>query len=66
MRYLARSSRLDCQFIWKGRRALSRRETIHSDFLTPPVLKEAIAALEKLSDVKAVAQGGYPEARKFI
>ncbi|XP_031495928.1 uncharacterized protein LOC116261351 [Nymphaea colorata] len=47
-----------------GRRALSRRETIHSDFLTPPVLKEATAALEKLSDVKAVAQGGYPEAER--
>ncbi|KAF3778581.1 putative RNA-binding protein [Nymphaea thermarum] len=52
LQYMKRKSRLDYQCIWKGRRALSRRETIHSDFLTPPVLKEATAALEKLSDAE--------------
>ncbi|XP_068667043.1 uncharacterized protein [Aristolochia californica] len=34
------------------------------DFLTPPVLKEALATLDKLADVKAVAQGGFPEAER--
>ncbi|KAL9441206.1 hypothetical protein AB3S75_019811 [Citrus x aurantiifolia] len=47
-----------------ARRASSRREVLHSDFLTPPVLKESMTALEKLADVKAVAQGGYPQAER--
>ncbi|XP_024034353.1 uncharacterized protein LOC18053701 isoform X7 [Citrus clementina] len=47
-----------------ARRASSRREVLHSDFLTPPVLKESMMALEKLADVKAVAQGGYPQAER--
>lgn len=47
-----------------ARRASSRREVLHSDFLTPPVLKESMIALEKLADVKAVAQGGYPQAER--
>ncbi|EXB42552.1 Putative RNA-binding protein ylmH [Morus notabilis] len=47
-----------------ARRASSRREVFHSNFLTPPVLKESMLALEKLADVKAVAQGGYPQAER--
>lgn len=47
-----------------AKRASSRREVLHTDFLTPPVLKESMLALEKLADVKAVAQGGYPEAER--
>ncbi|KAG6494251.1 hypothetical protein ZIOFF_049271 [Zingiber officinale] len=47
-----------------ARRSLTRREVIHTDFLTPPVLRESLLALEKLADVKAVAQGGYPEAER--
>ncbi|KAF3442904.1 hypothetical protein FNV43_RR16822 [Rhamnella rubrinervis] len=47
-----------------ARRASSRREILHTNFLTPPVLKESMLALEKLADVKAVAQGGYPQAER--
>ncbi|KAJ4726324.1 RNA-binding S4 domain-containing protein [Melia azedarach] len=47
-----------------ARRASSRRNVLHTDFLTPPVLKESVTALEKLADVKAVAQGGYPQAER--
>lgn len=45
-------------------RASLRREIIHTDFLTPPVLKESMLALEKIADIKMVAQGGYPEAER--
>ncbi|RWR89155.1 RNA-binding S4 domain-containing protein [Cinnamomum micranthum f. kanehirae] len=45
-------------------RASSRREVLQTDFLTPPVLKDAMSALEKLADVKAVAEGGYPQAER--
>ncbi|PKA64618.1 hypothetical protein AXF42_Ash007364 [Apostasia shenzhenica] len=45
-------------------RASSRREILHTDFLTPPVLKESISSLEKLTDLKTVAQGGYPQAER--
>ncbi|OMO73303.1 hypothetical protein COLO4_27178 [Corchorus olitorius] len=47
-----------------ARRAATRREVLHTDFLTPPVLKESMLVLEKLADVKAVAQGGYPQAER--
>ncbi|KAL0001235.1 hypothetical protein SO802_015016 [Lithocarpus litseifolius] len=47
-----------------ARRASSRREVLHTNFLTPPVLKESMLALEKLSDIRAVAQGGYPQAER--
>lgn len=42
-------------------RASLRREVLHTDFLTPPVLKESMLLLENLVAVKMVAQGGYPE-----
>ncbi|KAI3466106.1 hypothetical protein Pfo_022769 [Paulownia fortunei] len=45
-------------------RASLRREVLHTDFLTPPVLKESTLALEKFADIKMVAQGGYPEAER--
>ncbi|KAK4420369.1 hypothetical protein Salat_1987200 [Sesamum alatum] len=45
-------------------RASLRREILHTDFLTPPVLKEATLALQKFSDIKMVALGGYPEAER--
>ncbi|KAL1346229.1 hypothetical protein HN51_019932 [Arachis hypogaea] len=47
-----------------ARRASLRREILHTDFLTPPVLKESMKVLEKLADVKAIAQGGYPQAER--
>ncbi|CAA0816318.1 RNA-binding S4 domain-containing protein [Striga hermonthica] len=45
-------------------RASLRREVLHTDFLTPPVLKESMQALEKFTDIKMVVQGGYPEAER--
>ncbi|XP_047967517.1 putative RNA-binding protein YlmH isoform X2 [Salvia hispanica] len=45
-------------------RASLRRVTLHTDFLTPPVLKESMLALEKIADIKMVSQGGYPEAER--
>ncbi|KAF6159609.1 hypothetical protein GIB67_034571 [Kingdonia uniflora] len=47
-----------------ARRASSRREVLHTDFLTPPILKESMLVLGKLADVKAVGQGGYPQAER--
>ncbi|KAK7401817.1 hypothetical protein VNO78_13609 [Psophocarpus tetragonolobus] len=47
-----------------ARRASLKREILHTDFLTPPVLKESMQVFEKLADVKAIAQGGYPQAER--
>lgn len=47
-----------------AKRASLRREVLHTDFLTPPVLKESKQVLEKLADVKTVSQGGYPQAER--
>ncbi|CAH9099971.1 unnamed protein product [Cuscuta europaea] len=45
-------------------RASLRREVLHTDFLTPLVLKESMLVVGKLINVKAIAQGGYPEAER--
>ncbi|XP_021606578.1 putative RNA-binding protein YlmH isoform X2 [Manihot esculenta] len=47
-----------------ARRASLRRDVLHTDFLTPPTLKDSMLVLEKLADIKAVAQGGYPQAER--
>lgn len=47
-----------------AKRASLRREVLHTDFLTPPVLKDSMVILEKLADVKVFSQGGYPEAER--
>ncbi|VVB00369.1 unnamed protein product [Arabis nemorensis] len=47
-----------------ARRVTSRREVLHTDFLTPPIVKESVSVLGKLADVTIVAQGGYPEAER--
>ncbi|KAJ6724467.1 RNA-BINDING PROTEIN YLMH-RELATED [Salix viminalis] len=47
-----------------ARRASLRREVLHTDFLTPPTLKESLLVLGKLTDIKAIAQGGYPQAER--
>ncbi|CAK9138238.1 unnamed protein product [Ilex paraguariensis] len=52
------------QIVEKANRASFRREVIHTDFITPPVLKESMLILAKLVDVKAIAQGGYPQAER--
>ncbi|KAH9330156.1 hypothetical protein KI387_002264, partial [Taxus chinensis] len=48
----------------KAREALTTREIFHSDFLTPPVVENALLALKNLSDIEVVVQGGYPEAER--
>lgn len=45
----------------QAERASQRRDVFHTNFLTPPIVKEAMLAVEKLADIKAVAQGGYPQ-----
>ncbi|KAL9232437.1 hypothetical protein vseg_007550 [Gypsophila vaccaria] len=45
-------------------RASLRREILHTDFLTPPTLNEAMAVVSKLVDVSAISNGGYPEAER--
>lgn len=45
-------------------RASLRREVLHTDFLTPPILDEAMAAIKKLVDVNAIPNGGHPEAER--
>ncbi|PUZ54812.1 hypothetical protein GQ55_5G161000 [Panicum hallii var. hallii] len=45
-------------------RASKRRDVFHTNFLTPPIIQEAMLAIEKLADIKAVAQGGYPQAER--
>ncbi|CAM0882735.1 unnamed protein product [Alopecurus aequalis] len=47
-----------------AQRSSQRRNVFHTSFLTPPVIKEAMLAIEKLADIKAVAQGGYPQAER--
>jgi hypothetical protein len=44
-----------------AQRASQRRDVFHTNFLTPPIVKECMLAIEKLADIKAVAQGGYPQ-----
>ncbi|ONK70138.1 uncharacterized protein A4U43_C05F30650 [Asparagus officinalis] len=47
-----------------ARRASIRKEILHTDFLTPPVVNETLLTLGKLADIKAVSQGGYPQAER--
>ncbi|KAL9271757.1 putative RNA-binding protein YlmH [Drosera capensis] len=47
-------------------RASMWREVIYTNFLTPPVLRDSLAALGKLADVKVVAHGGYPQAERCL
>lgn len=45
----------------QARRAVDRWEVGHSDFLSPPVLGDALMAVRRLSDVGAVVSGGYAQ-----
>ncbi|GMH13322.1 hypothetical protein Nepgr_015163 [Nepenthes gracilis] len=42
--------------------AAMRREVLHTDFLTLPILKEPMLVLEKLGDAKVITHEGYPQA----
>lgn len=48
----------------QAQKAASRKEIFYSDFLTPPVVEDALLAIKKLSDVDALVQGGYPQAER--
>lgn len=48
----------------QAQKAASRKEIFRSDFLTPPVVEDALLAIKKLSDVEALVQGGYPQAER--
>ncbi|KAG9129097.1 hypothetical protein Leryth_019829 [Lithospermum erythrorhizon] len=45
-----------------AKRASMRQQVLHTNFLTPPILKETKLVLEKLADIRTIAQGGYPQA----
>ncbi|KVI02261.1 RNA-binding S4 domain-containing protein [Cynara cardunculus var. scolymus] len=72
--HLAQAVKGDNEILLKGvgekgyneeaKRASLRREVLHTDFLTPPVVKESMMIIEKLADVKTLVQGGYPEAER--
>ncbi|KAG0553643.1 hypothetical protein KC19_12G027500 [Ceratodon purpureus] len=47
-----------------ARSAADRWEVVHSAFLTPPVLNDALMAVRKLSDVGALISGGYSQAER--
>ena len=47
----------------QAERDSQRRDIFHTNFLTPPIIKEATLVIEKLADIKAVAQGGYPQVK---
>jgi len=57
--YFVRSNSKDV-FV-QARSAADRWEVAHSAFLTPPVLKDALMAVRKLSDVGALVSGGYAQ-----
>lgn len=44
--------------------AVERWEVIHSDFLTPPAIDDALKALKRLADVGVVVSGGYTKDRQ--
>lgn len=50
-------------YLVQAKRAISRKEVLHADFLTPPVLKESLLLLGKVADAEAIAQGGYPQVK---
>ncbi|KAL3503207.1 hypothetical protein ACH5RR_037656 [Cinchona calisaya] len=52
------------RFLEMAKRAATRREILHTGFLTPPALKDSMQALKDLVDIKMVAQGGYLEAER--
>ncbi|GJS78789.1 RNA-binding S4 domain-containing protein [Tanacetum coccineum] len=49
--------------VYTAKRASSRREVLHTDFITPPVLKNSVMSIEFCLRLKTIAQGGYREAK---
>ncbi|GKE38037.1 RNA-binding S4 domain-containing protein, partial [Tanacetum coccineum] len=48
----------------QAKRAFSRREVLHTGFITPPVLKSSVMSIKFLVRLKIIAQGGYCEAER--
>lgn len=48
----------------QAERAAVRWEIIYTNFFSPPVVADALVALEQMSDIAAVAWGGYPQAER--
>lgn len=44
--------------------ALKNWEIVCSDFLSPPEIDEALSVLDSLTEVEAIAWGGYPQAER--
>ena len=48
----------------RAEQAIRTWEPVTTDFLSPPELHEAQTVLARLTDIHAVAQGGYPQAER--
>lgn len=48
----------------QAERAAVRWEVTYTHFYSPPVVADALKVLEQMSDVTAVAWGGYPQAER--
>ena len=56
----------DCvaRVVDQAEQAIKTWEVISTDFLSPPDMSEAVALFQKLTDVQAIAWGGYPQAER--
>ena len=52
------------RIIDQAEQAIRTWEPVATDFLSPPELFEAQAAFGRLSDIQAIAHGGYPQAER--
>ena len=52
------------RIIDRAEQSIRTWEPVATDFLSPPELFEAQAAFEKLTDIHAIAHGGYPQAER--
>jgi RNA-binding protein YlmH len=52
------------QILEQAERAAVRWEVTYTHFYSPPVVADALAVLEQMADVTAVAWGGYPQAER--
>ncbi|MGB3787463.1 MAG: photosystem II S4 domain protein [Phormidesmis sp.] len=52
------------RIIDQAEQAIRTWEPVATDFLSPPELAEALEAFSRLSDIHAIASGGYPQAER--
>ncbi|KAH7442012.1 hypothetical protein KP509_03G066700 [Ceratopteris richardii] len=48
----------------QAKTAAARWDVVHSDFLTPPAIEDALKVLKRLSDIDFIVSGGYPQAER--